>query len=103
MLAERIYDKLVRLIDNLIWDAVPPYSYDPDYETRNRTKAVVDVFSNQITRPAVVDAIEDVMFLTHQQRTGMAVTVAPGWNPMFFTTLATLGEFVAPPTHRVQS
>ena len=103
MLAERIFNKMVGLIDNLIWDAVQPYSYDPDCATRNRTKAVVDAFSNQATQLAVTDAIEDVMFLTHQQRPWMAFTVAPGWNPMFSTTLATPGLFVAPPTQGAQS
>jgi hypothetical protein len=102
MLAKCLYNELVRLIDTLIWDAVPPYSYDPDYETRNRTKAVVDAFSNQIARPAVVDAIEDVMFLTHQQRPGMAVTVAAGWNPVFFGTVATPGVIMAPPIAEIQ-
>jgi hypothetical protein len=89
MLAERIFDKMVGLIDNLIWDAVPPYGYDPDCEARNPTKAVVDAFSNQATRLAVVDAIEGVMFLTHQQQPGMRVTVAPGWNPDWAGTIAT--------------
>ena len=89
MLAERIFDKLVRLIDHLIWDAVPPYGYVQIVRPENLTKAVVDAFSNQATRLAVVDAIEGVMFLTHQQQPGMRVTVAPGWNPDWAGTIAT--------------
>ena len=92
MLAERIFDKLVRLIDRLIWDAVPPYGYVQIVRPENRTKAVVDAFSNQATRLAVVDAIEGVMFLTHQQQPWN-----PDWAGTIATTLTAVPWITAPP------
>ena len=59
------------------------------------TKSLVGHRINQV-EGSVFDAVESVLFVTHQKFLVQGVTVAPGWTPFVAVTLTTEPWVTAP-------
>ena len=87
---KRVHDRVMAALNTMImWVS----TYDL---VVGRTRGVVYTSAEPIER-SVFDAVESVMFETHQFTPRTAFTAGPGWNPgMTFTTMAAPTTLTAP-------